>query len=122
MNKYLCSDGTRVSEATIKRNLSKSYREHDDGTIRCRGCGGRAEGHSHPIPKARLKVLGLTERIWDPNFYIKTCHRCNLLLDNIRSQDFRDMNCYLECLELFKKFDRERYDKATLIAHISLET
>jgi len=110
--KYFCSDGSRVSEATIKSNLSKSYRESDDGTTHCRGCGARAEGHAHIVPKSRCKQLHKTELIWYPPNYFKACNRCNLAAENITSEAFRNLLNYYDCLRILREHDSERYQKA----------
>lgn len=112
MIRYYCSDGTRVSEATIKSNLSKAYREYDDGSVGCRGCGNRAEGHAHIVPKARLKQLHLTDLIWAPELWVKACHKCNQVIENVTSNSFKILHCYDHCLSILQKYDPERYQKA----------
>jgi len=115
MIKYFCSNGSRVSEATIKSNLSKAYRKayEGEGTQICRGCGEKvAQGSGHLIPKARLKQLHLTELIWNPRLFLPMCYCCNGFCENVTSQAFRELLCYERCMEVLEKYDPERYQKA----------
>ena len=115
MNMYYCSDGSRVSEATIKSRLSKAYRDrYQDGHPSCEGCGGRAQGSGHIISKARLKTLHLSDKIYDPDFFLPACHSCNSLMENTSSEAFKKLLCYDKCLTIIKKYDPERYSKIDL--------
>lgn len=109
MNRYYCSDGTRVSESAIKSRLTAAYRKHyvdTDGV--CEGCGGRAEGTAHIVPKARCKVLHKTEYIWNPVNWFKACHKCNLKAET--SQITTLMN-YKRILAVIELIDPEKYRK-----------
>ncbi len=115
MNRYYCSDGTRVTEATIKANLSKAYREKYAGEPMqtCFECGvAQAQGNMHIIPKATLKHLHKTELIWDWEMFVPGCHRCNTVLENVSSPEFKLLNGYEYYLEIFRKHDLERYLKS----------
>lgn len=115
MNMYYCSDGTRVSEATIQQRLSKAYRsKYWDGRPACEGCGNIAMGSAHILPKARLKVLHLTEMIWNPEMFFPACHSCNLACEAIYSDEFKKLLCYDKCLTIIKNYDPERYSKIDL--------
>jgi hypothetical protein len=68
--KYRCSDGSIVSEITIKRKYAEVCDKID--TTREPVCQGSNRGdvplsHSHTISRARCKEIGKTELIWDPN-------------------------------------------------------
>jgi len=111
---YKCSNGQNVSDATCKARLSKIYREIYEGEPHpyCRGCGSRAQGTAHIIPKARAKQLGKSELIWDKDNLLPACNRCNSILENVQSEEFRQLNCYDYVIEILKKYDYERYTKA----------
>lgn len=113
MIKYYCSDGSRVSEATIKKKLSEAYRKkYWNGHPVCESCGlKQAQGSAHLLPKARLKSLHLTEKIWDEEFFVPACHECNLLLEAIYSDEIKNSMCYSKLLKLTEKYDPERYKK-----------
>lgn len=110
--KTLCSDGTKISDAQIKANLSKAYKEkyfYNQSPL-CEACGkARAQGSAHSIPKARLKVLGLSDKIYDPMFFWASCTSCNLKAEN--PQECKNLNNYLSILELCSQYDWERYQK-----------
>lgn len=110
---YRCSDGTKISEATIKKRLSDAYRDkYWQGHPFCEGCGlTKAQGSAHLIPKARLKHLGLSDKIYHPDFFVPACHCCNLILENITSEEIKTLMCYEKLLKLTKKYDPERYSK-----------
>ena len=111
---YYCSDGTRVSEITIKKNLSASYKKtYWDGQPCCQGCGEPSQGSAHIIPKARLKVLHLTEMIWNPIMYFSACHKCNVAIENPGGQDWKHLDNISELLDVIEKYDPERYTKFT---------
>lgn len=109
---YLCSDGERVTQTTINSRRAASYRRHDDSTVYCRGCGGRAEGHAHIIPQARCKTLHKTELIWDPINYVKACNSCNQKIENVSAPAFTKLLCVKMCLEVFEKHDPARFSRA----------
>jgi hypothetical protein len=114
-NKYFCSDGERVSEATIRKRLSEAYREKYAGEPMqsCFECGAsQAQGSMHIIPKARLKSLHKTELIWDWEMFVPGCHICNTLLENVSSPEFKKLNGYEYYVEIFRKYDRERWMKS----------
>lgn len=109
-----CSDGTVVSEATIKRKLTEAYREKYAGEPHpsCFECGQPAEGSGHIIPKSICKQLHKTELIWDFENFTAMCHSCNQKVENISSPEFKLLNGYEYYLEIFRKHDRTRYYKA----------
>lgn len=110
MNKYTCSNGERVSEATIKARLSKAYREIYDSQLQtCWGCGKLSQGSAHLIPKKRLKDIGKTELIWNPVVFVPACYTCNSLLESYKSEEVKKLKCYPLLLEVTERFDPERY-------------
>jgi hypothetical protein len=113
MNKYTCSNGERVSEATIKQRLSKVYREmyEGEGPQMCHGCGGRAEASAHILPKARAKQLHLTELIWSSENIFPACNSCNALAENVASDSILDLLNYERIREVLQKYDPERASK-----------
>jgi len=114
-NKYTCSDGSKVTEATIKRNLSIAYRQHYfwEPKGSCEGCGiNPGQGSAHIVPKARLKQLGLTDYIWKPISFFRSCHSCNTKAENINSA--KELLNYDRILQVTKELDYERYLKMTL--------
>lgn len=105
-----CSDGSVVSEATIKRRLSETYREMYQGSHpRCRGCGAAAQGSAHIVPKSICKSLGKTEYIWSPINIIPACYKCNSIIESYKSTEFRSLNCFEYVLEVTKQIDYGRY-------------
>ncbi len=113
MIKTLCSDGTKISEATIKSRLSKAYRDKYEGNPHpyCAGCGGKAQGSAHIIPKSQLKLLGLSDKIYHPDFFFAACYKCNQVCENISSGDIKKLMNYQTILELIRTYDVERYKK-----------
>jgi hypothetical protein len=115
MNKYACSNGERVSEATIKQRLSKVYRELYDSQLQpCWGCNGMAQGTAHIIPKKRCKDIGKTELIWHPINLVPCCHRCNSIMESYKGENFKKLKCYSLVLEVTEKLDPERFKLITL--------
>lgn len=116
MNLYYCSNGDRVSEATIKTRYSKAT--HDKychlPTPRCAGCGEPAAGNAHIIAKARLKVLHKTELIWHPAAFFPACHACNQAIENPGGEAWKDLNNRQICLDFIEKHDPELFSKFVL--------
>jgi 5-methylcytosine-specific restriction endonuclease McrA len=113
-NKYACSDGSKVTEATIKRNLSEAYREHYafEPLGSCEGCGDQAQGTAHILPKSQCKIAGKAEMIWNPFNWFRACHLCNTKAENINSA--KKLLNYDRILQVTKELDYERYLKMTL--------
>lgn len=87
-NLYYCSDGSRVSDATIKRNYTESLHQKHAGNPRqmcgC-GCNGYAVHNDHTIAKARCKVIHKTELIWHPDNYEGSCEQAHKEWENFKS-------------------------------------
>lgn len=107
--KYNCSNGERVSEATIKKRLSESYRRRYEGIPhpRCEETGLPAQGSSHIISKKRCKELGNTELIWNEENYFPATHDVNLRWE---ANDTKLRN-YERYMDIVKKYDKEGYER-----------
>lgn len=113
-NKYTCSNGEKVTEATIKARLSKCYREMyaDNPSPVCDGCGKViAQGSAHIIPKAILKTLHLTDLIWNPIVIFPACHCCNTICENVSSTEITKLLNYDIIKEVLIKYCPERASK-----------
>ncbi len=108
-----CSDGSEVSESTIKARYSAMIKvKYQESTVwKCRGCGGAPMGSAHIIPKARLKYLHLTELIWSPVMIFPACNKCNLICENVSSIEITELNNYEEIKDVMWKYDPERAQK-----------
>lgn len=112
-NYYKCSDGSKISEAGIKAKLSAAYREFYlfEPLGSCEGCGEPAQGTAHIVPKARLKQIGKTEFIWNPIDFMRACHRCNSVVENVSSDDILKMKNYDKIKKVLTEYDPERASK-----------
>lgn len=109
--------GKSYSEATIKSNLSKAYKEkylfEPKGS--CEGCGvNQGQGSAHIIPKAVLKHLHLTSLIWHPKMFFRACHHCNMICENPESDEIKKLLNFETILKVTRKYDPERFTKMTL--------
>lgn len=112
MNMYYCSDGSRISEATIKSRLSKAYREkYWQGHPMCEGCGERAIETSHIIGKARCKELRKTELIWDHGNMMPSCRSCHMKWEAINNPEWCELYNVVRLLLIVEKHDLITYTK-----------
>jgi len=112
MNKYYCSDGTRISESGIKAKLSAAYRKkYQDGHPRCEGCGGQAIETSHIIGKARCKSLKMTELIWNPENMTPSCRDCHMKWEAVSSPEWCELYNVERLLMIVEKYDQISYIK-----------
>ncbi len=112
MNKHSCSDGTRVSQATIDARRSKAYRELYEGEPHpmC-GCNkSRAQGTAHYVPQAICKSLGKAEYCHKAINMVPACHGCNSRIENISTVTPEDW-FYDQLLKVTKLISEERYLK-----------
>jgi len=112
MNRYHCSITDKsYSQAQIDKNLSDTYREIYvfEPLGSCEGCGGRGVCSAHIIAQARCKQLKLTSLIWQPMNFFRSCHRCNLVAENISNKEIRNLLNFQEILYVYKLYDQERY-------------
>ncbi len=115
-NKYYCSNGERVTEATIKSRLSAAYKRWyaGEGIQVCAGCGGVASGTAHILPRSQCKVLHKTELIWDKFNTFPACHMCNAIAENIQSDAIKELKNYDRILHVLSVLDEERFKKMIL--------
>src|SRR5689334_1565111 len=102
-NKYICTlTGKSYTEAAIKANLSKAYKEYYffEPAGPCLGCGKPAQGTGHIVPKARLKQLRLTSLIWNPELWFRSCHSCNSIAENPKSDAIKKLLNFETILEV----------------------
>lgn len=97
------------TEATIKANLSRAYKEHYlfEPSGACEGCGEPATCSAHIIAKARLKVLKLTSLIWSPKLFFRSCYRCNMVCENVSSEEITTLFNYDRIKEVLYEYDPE---------------
>ena len=114
-NYYHTSTGEKVSQATIDSRRSKAYRKiyEDDQNPSCAGCGQRSQGSAHLIPQKVCKDNGMAELCWSAENIVPSCYSCNGILEAIKSEEIKTMNCYDQLLAVTKKYLPSRYIKLT---------
>lgn len=112
-NYYNCSDGSKVSQATIDKRRSAAYRELYEGEPHpsCAGCGRPAQASAHILPQARAKQLGLTELCWSAENIFPSCNSCNAKAENISSPEILTLFNYETIKTILEKYDPERAAK-----------
>jgi|SRR5690242_20964972 len=122
MNLYYCSDGSRVSEATIKKRYSEAIQRAYVGSPQqvCRGCNQQpACGSAHTIARARLKQIHKTELIWDRRLFWPACHGCNRAIENPAGDEWKELKNISQLLPVIQEHDPDLYRK--FMANISEE-
>ncbi len=116
-NKYYDSAGRTYTQNAIDTKRSKFYKELYlfEPLQTCRGCGGRAQGTAHIIPQKVCKDLGKVELIWSKENTFPACNTCNAVAENPQSVAFHKLRNISTLLNVFKKYDKERYIKATTL-------
>lgn len=105
---YFCSDGSRVSDATIKKRLSDAYRSrYSDFHPRCEETGLPAQGSSHIVSQKRCKELHKCEMIWNPKNFFPATHDVN---SRWESNDVTLRN-YWTYMDVVKEIDPVGYQK-----------
>ncbi len=125
MNLSYCSNGERVSEATIQRRYSQSLKEKHEyqRTKICECCGKRQAMHNdHTIAKARCKVIHKTELIWNPNNYVDSCEICHKEWESFKSGEWVFHLNSGERLRFLKEHDPEGYQVRTELTILILST
>ena len=110
-NRYYCKLTDKYyTEATIKANLGKAYKDHYlfEPSGSCEGCGDTAVCTAHIIPKARLKCLKLVSLIWNPEIWFRSCYLCNQVAENPDSVAITELLNYERIKEITFKYDPER--------------
>ncbi len=111
-NYYNCSDGSKVSQATIDKRRSEAYRQRYEGRPQvCRGCGAPATCSAHIIAQARAKNIGKAELCWDWDNFFPACYVCNGRIENPKGDGWKQLLNKEECLEVIKKHDSQLYAK-----------
>lgn len=120
---YTCSDGERITEATIKRRYSESIKKKHIGQeyFRCEACGRKAVHNDHTIAKARCKVIGKSELIYDPLNYVDSCASCHEQWESFKSGDWLLHANYENRLEYMRIYDIEGCRKRIELTKMSLE-
>jgi len=100
-NKYLCSDGSKVTQAQIDNKRSEAYRNRysDNPAIWCDGCGQRCQCSAHIISQARCKQIGKTELIWTHENFFPSCFKCNAAIENPKGQEWKSLKNLLNVLQ-----------------------
>ena len=113
-NTFECSDGTRVKQVVIDRHLSQLRKLifSQEVYVWCAGCK-MTYTHSiaHIIAKARCKVIGKTELIWDINNVFPGCFKCNQQAENISSPAIMQLKNYAHIKAFMLANDFERASK-----------
>lgn len=112
MNLAYCSDGTRVSEATIKSRYTIALREKHAGNPRAMcgcGCKGPAVHNDHTIAKARCKVIHKTELIWHPDNFESSCEKAHTEWEAFKSGEWIKHANVEKRLAFMKEHDPEGY-------------
>jgi hypothetical protein len=119
MNYSICSDGTKVSQATIDRKYAEARRnKYADmmGTPCCEACGESSVDNDHTIAQARCKVIHKTELIWDPKNFPRSCRKCHHEWENVKGLKWVDHANVDERLRYLRKHDPEGYKYRMTIA------
>ncbi len=122
-NRAFCSDGTRVSEATIKKRYGDSLRDKYEGTgaMPCGGCGAMSVHNDHTIAKARCKVIHKTELIWHKGNYVRSCEKCHHEWESFKSGEWVNHHNVEERLSFLKEHDIEGYKIRVELTRSALE-
>lgn len=119
-NTYLCSDGTRVTQAQIDGRYKDTILLIDqERDAKCESCkrNDKPLSHSHIISRKRAKELGKTELIWDDMNILLECY------GNRKSCHETTEKGLLFCKEhytfelkkeMIKEYDKEAFNKLEL--------
>lgn len=112
-NTFLCSDGTKVTQAEINVFRAEAYAQrYPVQSATCHGCWKRkAQGSAHVIAQARCKILGKTELIWDQRNFFPSCLQCNAAIESPNGKNWKALLNITECLEFIKQEDPELFTK-----------
>lgn len=116
MNKYYCSNGIRVSQASIDRRYSESLREKHagKGIVMCECCQSvPATDNDHTIAKARCKELHKTELIWDKDNFVSSCRKCHRQWESYKDGAYKKHANYESRMDFLRQHDKEGYQKRT---------
>lgn len=120
-NTFLCSDGTRVTQAEINERRAEAYDKAYPGWREkpktCHGCWKRKQqGFAHIIAQARCKQLGKTELIWYPGNFFPADIQCNSAIESPNGKNWKVLLNIEPCLAFIKEHDQELFTKFELAA------
>lgn len=124
MNYAICSDGRRVSQATIDKELSLAYREkyEADQRIICECCQNAwSVASDHTIAQARCKVIHKTELIWNLLNFVRSCEICHKDWESFKSGEWTLHKNVIQRLEFLKEHDPEGFNIRIEFTKIALE-
>jgi 5-methylcytosine-specific restriction endonuclease McrA len=112
-NTFLCSDGTRVTQAEIDAKLTEAYRiKYTNGpSMTCAGCGEWADSSAHIIAKSRCKQLHKTELVWCPDNFFPACYSCNSAIESPKGGKWKALRNLDKCMEFVRIHDKELFQK-----------
>jgi hypothetical protein len=124
-NKYLCSDGTYVTQSQINNRYRWSKEKKYAGittTLLCEGCQKETgNDNDHTIAQARCKVIGKTELIWNPKCYVWSCRKCHHEWENFKSGEWVRHKNVEERLRFLKEHDPEGFNVRITLTESSLK-
>jgi hypothetical protein len=110
--RYKCSDGSHVSQATIRVRYQQSRQEKYSGftMLLCECCNETPGNDSdHTIAQARCKQIHKTELIWHKGNYVWSCRNCHQEYENFKSGDWMYHRNTIERLLFLKEHDFEGF-------------
>lgn len=111
-NMYYCSDGSRVSQATIDRRYAEARKKKYAGVfarLPCESCGQPGNDNDHTIAQARCKVILKTELIWHPENFPWSCRTCHRQWENFKEGEWIKHGNVEERLRFLKEHDPEGF-------------
>lgn len=111
-NMYDCSDGSRVSQATIDRRYAEARKKKYAGTfarLLCESCGEPGNDNDHTVAQARCKVIHKTELIWNPENFPWSCRKCHREWENFKSGNWTKHGNVEQRLRFLKTHDPEGF-------------
>lgn len=115
-NTFLCSDGTRVTQAEINERRAQAYAEYDaiqDPAV-CEGCGKSDSidtAHAHIIAQARCKAIGKTQLIWTIGNFFHGCSTCNDAIYTPNNPAWKKLENLDDCMNFIQQHDKTLFQK-----------
>lgn len=113
-NTFLCSDGTKVTQAEIDKKRSEAYKlkyQDNPNPIDEGFRQQRAQCTAHIIPQARCKRIGKTELIWDIDNMFPATFESNMAIENPKGVAWHGLQNIGYCLRFIEKHDPELFQK-----------
>lgn len=114
MIKYHCSNGERVSQATIDKRRKEAYEKmaQEHSIAICGAYPDRlAKDHDHTISQARCKQLRKAELIWDTDNIEFSSREAHESWESYKSGIFEEHANVIRRMLFMKKHDPERFEK-----------